>query len=130
VLVQHWCRYFGPLCGRSGWQGGAGMSTLLGVLLRCLGRTYRLRRRRRDFYPSTPGTDHLIQLGLLRSRIVSTTFEIPTDLSVVFQWSVSYMISPDAANMGVKAIYIWAAMLVPTTVLLWLFYPEVSPWSP
>jgi len=31
--------------------------------------------------------------------------------------------------MGVKAIYIWAAMLVPTTVLLWLFYPEVSSQS-
>jgi hypothetical protein len=102
------------------------MSTLLGILLRCLCRTYRFRRRRRDIYPSTPRTNHLVQLGMLRSRIVSTTFEIPTDLSVVFQWSVSYMISPDAANMGVKAIYIWAAMLVPTTVLLWLFYPEVS----
>ena len=45
---------------------------------------------------------------------------------VTFTWSVSYMISPDAANMGVKAIYIWAGMLVPTTVLLYLYYPEVS----
>jgi SP family general alpha glucoside:H+ symporter-like MFS transporter len=47
--------------------------------------------------------------------------------SVVFQWSISYMISPDAANLGLKAIYIWAGLLVPTTVLLYLYYPEVSP---
>ncbi|GFZ43406.1 hypothetical protein JCM24511_01126 [Saitozyma sp. JCM 24511] len=43
---------------------------------------------------------------------------------VVFQWSVSYMISPDAGNMGVKAIYVWAGLLIPTVILLWLFYPE------
>jgi hypothetical protein len=43
----------------------------------------------------------------------------------VFQWSVSYMISPDAGNMGVKAIYVWAGLLIPTVILLWLFYPEV-----
>lgn len=48
-------------------------------------------------------------------------------LSVVFQWSISYMISPDAANMGLKAIYIWAGLLVPTTIILYLYYPEVSP---
>ena len=36
------------------------------------------------------------------------------------------MISPDAANLGLKAIYIWAGLLVPTTVLLYLYYPEVS----
>ncbi|KAH7137003.1 general substrate transporter [Dactylonectria estremocensis] len=43
---------------------------------------------------------------------------------VVFQWSVSYMISPDAGNMGVKAVYVWAGLLIPTTVLLYLYYPE------
>lgn len=35
------------------------------------------------------------------------------------------MISPDAANLGVKAVYVWAGLLVPTTALLWFFYPEV-----
>ncbi|WVQ67599.1 uncharacterized protein L199_005802 [Kwoniella botswanensis] len=43
---------------------------------------------------------------------------------VVFQWSISYMISPDAANLGLKAIYIWAGLLVPTTTILFFFYPE------
>ncbi|RSM14151.1 hypothetical protein CDV31_005487 [Fusarium ambrosium] len=43
---------------------------------------------------------------------------------VAFQWSVSYMISPDAGNMGIKAVYVWAGMLIPTTILLWFFYPE------
>lgn len=43
---------------------------------------------------------------------------------VVFNWSVSYMISPDAGNMGVKAIYVWAGMLVPTVIILYLYYPE------
>ncbi|KAI5267423.1 MFS general substrate transporter [Aureobasidium subglaciale] len=43
---------------------------------------------------------------------------------VVFQWTVSYMISPDAANLGIKAVYVWAGLLVPFTVLLWLYYPE------
>lgn len=36
------------------------------------------------------------------------------------------MISPDAGNLGVKAVFVWAGLLVPTTVLLWFFYPEVS----
>jgi len=36
------------------------------------------------------------------------------------------MISEDAANLGVKAIYIWAGLLVPTVVILYFFYPEVS----
>ncbi|THX01063.1 hypothetical protein D6D17_06291 [Aureobasidium pullulans] len=43
---------------------------------------------------------------------------------VVFQWTVSYMISPDAANLGIKAVYVWAGLLVPFTILLWLYYPE------
>lgn len=43
---------------------------------------------------------------------------------VVFNWSVSYMISPDAGDMGVKAIYVWAGLLVPTVVILYLYYPE------
>ncbi|KAJ4073126.1 hypothetical protein NW756_014345 [Fusarium oxysporum] len=43
---------------------------------------------------------------------------------VIFQWTVSYMISPDAGNLGVKAVFVWAGLLVPTTVLLWFFYPE------
>lgn len=36
------------------------------------------------------------------------------------------MISPDAGNMGVKAVYVWAGLLIPTTILLWMYYPEVS----
>jgi hypothetical protein len=36
------------------------------------------------------------------------------------------MISPDAGNLGVKAVYVWAGLLIPTTVLLYLYYPEVS----
>ncbi|KAM5363636.1 hypothetical protein ACJZ2D_011920 [Fusarium nematophilum] len=43
---------------------------------------------------------------------------------VLFNWTVSYMISPDAGNMGVKAIYVWAGLLVPTVILLYLYYPE------
>jgi hypothetical protein len=57
----------------------------------------------------------------------SLDITILTLSSVVFQWSISYMISPDAANLGLKAIYIWAGLLVPTTVLLYLYYPEVCP---
>ena len=34
--------------------------------------------------------------------------------------------SPAAANLGLKAIYIWAGLLVSTTSLLYFFYPEVS----
>jgi SP family general alpha glucoside:H+ symporter-like MFS transporter len=36
------------------------------------------------------------------------------------------MISPDQADLGVKAIFVWAGLLVPTIVLLFLYYPEVS----
>ena len=35
------------------------------------------------------------------------------------------MISPDAGNLGVKAVYVWAGLLIPTVIILWLFYPEV-----
>lgn len=35
------------------------------------------------------------------------------------------MISPDEANLGVKAIYVWAGFLLPTIVVLYIFYPEV-----
>lgn len=34
------------------------------------------------------------------------------------------MISPDAGDLGVKAIYVWAGLLVPTTIILYFFYPE------
>ena len=62
-----------------------------------------------------------------RLRAKSTSFNFFTYGigNVTFQWSVSYMISADAANMGVRAIYIWCGLLVPTTVLLYFFYPEV-----
>ncbi|KAJ1324624.1 MFS transporter SP family general alpha glucoside:H+ symporter [Microdochium nivale] len=43
---------------------------------------------------------------------------------VVFQWTISFMISPDAANLGVKAVYVWAGLLLPFTVLLYMYYPE------
>lgn len=40
------------------------------------------------------------------------------------------MISPDQADLGVKAIFVWAGLLVPTIILLFLYYPEVSQmWS-
>lgn len=44
----------------------------------------------------------------------------------MFQWVTPYMISPDEANLGVKAIFVWAGLLVPTIALLYFFYPEVS----
>ena len=52
----------------------------------------------------------------------------PTNIivSVVFQWTIPYMISPDSANLGVKAIYVWAGLLVPVIIILYFFYPEVS----
>jgi hypothetical protein len=36
------------------------------------------------------------------------------------------MISPDAANLGTKAAYIFAALVVPVTLIVYFFYPEVS----
>jgi len=36
------------------------------------------------------------------------------------------MISPDQADLGVKAIFVWAGLLVPTIILLFLYYPEVG----
>ncbi|KAK9319797.1 general substrate transporter [Lipomyces orientalis] len=66
------------------------------------------------------------ETSTLRLRAQTTSFNLGCyGLGfVVFQWSVSYMISPDAANMGVKAVYVWAGLLIPTTVLLYLYYPE------
>jgi SP family general alpha glucoside:H+ symporter-like MFS transporter len=36
------------------------------------------------------------------------------------------MISPDAANLGINVVYVWVGLLVPFTILLWLYYPEVN----
>lgn len=36
------------------------------------------------------------------------------------------MISPDAGNMGTKAVLVWAGLLVPTTILLYFYYPETQ----
>jgi hypothetical protein len=44
----------------------------------------------------------------------------------VFQWSVPYIINPDAGNLGIKATYIFAGLLVPTIAGIWYLYPEVS----
>lgn len=103
----------------------------LGHLLRMLRGPDRLRRSWRNINTSSESSNHIFQLGLLRDRLVSRTVPTVSDLltllfSVVFQWCVSYMISPDAGNMGVKAVYVWAGLLIPTTLLLWMYYPEVS----
>jgi hypothetical protein len=36
------------------------------------------------------------------------------------------MISPDQANLGVRASFVFAALVVPVFVLVYFFYPEVS----
>ncbi|KAJ2983001.1 hypothetical protein NQ176_g1015 [Zarea fungicola] len=61
-----------------------------------------------------------------RLRAVSTSFNlfIYGVVFVVFQWTIPYMISPDEANLGVKAIYVWAGFLLPTIIILYIFYPE------
>jgi hypothetical protein len=35
------------------------------------------------------------------------------------------MLSPDAANLGVKAAYIFAGLVLPVFVIVYFFYPEV-----
>jgi SP family general alpha glucoside:H+ symporter-like MFS transporter len=39
------------------------------------------------------------------------------------------MISPDAAHLGVVAIYLWAGLLVPTIVILNFFYSEARSFA-
>ena len=86
----------------------------------------------RNLDPSSASSDDVLQLGLLWCWLVSflptryRMIKLTSHSSVVFQWTISYMISPDAANLGVKAVYVWAGLLVPTTILLWMFYPEVG----
>ena len=36
------------------------------------------------------------------------------------------MFSPDAGNLGVKAAYIFAGLVLPVFVIVYFFYPEVS----
>lgn len=45
--------------------------------------------------------------------------------SVVLTWVVPYLISPTAANLGVKTAYLFAGLLVPTFAGIYFFYPEV-----
>lgn len=104
----------------------------LGLVLWCFSWSYRICRCWRDVDSSSACSNDLFQLGLLRGWIVScllcrlSGYNSNSSSSVVFQWTISYMISPDAANLGVKAVYVWAGLLVPTTALLWFFYPEVK----
>lgn len=66
-------------------------------------------------------------LGLyVKIPIRQRTWSMLTCHSVIFQWSTSYMISADAGDLGVKALYVWAGMLVPTVAILYFFYPETS----
>lgn len=37
------------------------------------------------------------------------------------------MISPDAADLGIRAVFVWAGLLVSTVIVLYFFYPEVRP---
>jgi len=62
----------------------------------------------------------------VRPRAICTKLLESPPNSVVFQWTVPYMINADAANLGVKAIYVWAGLLVPTTAILYFFYPETA----
>lgn len=48
-----------------------------------------------------------------------------SNCSLIFQWVVPYLISPDSADLGVKAAYIFAGFLVPLTVAIYFYYPEV-----
>jgi hypothetical protein len=43
----------------------------------------------------------------------------------VLTWVVPYLISPTAANLGVKTAYLFAGLLVPTFAGIYFFYPEV-----
>lgn len=36
------------------------------------------------------------------------------------------MLSPDAANLGVRAAFIFASLVVPVFIVVFFFYPEVS----
>jgi hypothetical protein len=47
---------------------------------------------------------------------------------VVLTWVVPYLISPTAANLGVKTAYLFAGLLVPTFAGIYFFYPEVR-WA-
>lgn len=116
-------------CGCS--KGSSWLPPPLGHLLWCLCRTHWFCRCWRNFNSSLESSDDLFQPWVLRSWLVSNLPLLIKNLyllchSVVFQWTVSYMISPDAANLGIKAVYVWAGLLVPFTILLWLYYPEVS----
>ncbi|THX17747.1 hypothetical protein D6D17_02339 [Aureobasidium pullulans] len=66
---------------------------------------------------------------MLRSQLVSCpclSLEIPclSYLSVVFRRIGSYMNSPDAANLGIIAVYVCAGLLVPFAIILASHNPE------
>jgi SP family general alpha glucoside:H+ symporter-like MFS transporter len=46
--------------------------------------------------------------------------------SFVFYWTVPLMISPDAGNLGVRAAFVFAGLVVPVIIGVYFFYPEVS----
>lgn len=131
VRIQHLPCVDFFLQNRWSTKGGSRLLVAMGHLLRCFRWSHWLRCRWRNLDTSSQSSNYFVQPRMLRSWLVSdrTRFDIvytDTILSVVFQWSVSYMISPDSANLGIKAVYVWAGLLVPFTILLWLYYPEVS----
>lgn len=135
VHLQHRSRIDLVLQYRRCRQSRVGLPATLGDLLRLLCRTNWLCRLRRNVDTALEGPNDVVQSGMLWHWIVSKLFFDAgclklTVCSVVFQWSVSYMISPDAADLGVRAVFVWAGLLVPTVIVLYFSYPEVTRFDP
>ncbi|RSH93494.1 hypothetical protein EHS25_007850 [Saitozyma podzolica] len=62
----------------------------------------------------------------LRGKTTSFSFVCYSGLNVVLTWVVPYLISPTAANLGVKTAYLFAGLLVPTFAGIYFFYPETT----
>ncbi|KAK1927060.1 hypothetical protein DB88DRAFT_514651 [Papiliotrema laurentii] len=62
----------------------------------------------------------------LRAQTSALAFACQSSFFFIFYWTVPLMISPDAANLGTKAAYIFAALVVPVTLIVYFFYPETT----
>ncbi|WVW79024.1 hypothetical protein I302_100987 [Kwoniella bestiolae CBS 10118] len=62
----------------------------------------------------------------LRAQTSALAFACQSSCFFVFYWTVPIMISPDQGNLGVRASFVFAALIVPVGLIVYFFYPETT----
>ncbi|KAE8538162.1 hypothetical protein D1P53_005500 [Cryptococcus gattii VGV] len=62
----------------------------------------------------------------LRAQTSAFAFASQSTCFLIYYWTVPIMISPDKANLGVRASFVFAGQVVLVLLLVYFFYPETT----